>query len=134
MLYMEPVIAPFVSEVALRLCDLIGVMWENIIHTATMDIHVLAKMFDTDAGALNMPSRITDAPWAIPFQCLVFKFGFGEPEHEVCLVFLIGILIDIIPYTDQRLEFCLCGENIVIIQFGRVKVNVSACLISVALF
>ena len=100
MLYMEPVIAPFVSEVALRLCDLIGMMWENIIHTATMDIHVLAKMFDTDAGALNMPSRITNAPWAIPFQCLVFKFGFGEPEHEVCLVFLIGILIDIIPYTD----------------------------------
>ena len=88
----------------------------------------------SDAGALNMPSRITDAPWAIPFQCLVFKFGFGEPEHEVCLVFLIGILIDIIPYTDQRLEFCLCGENIVIIQFGRVKVNVSACLISVTLF
>ena len=57
MLYMEPVIAPFVSEVALRLCDLIGVMWENIIHTATMDIHVLAKMFDTDAGALNIPDN-----------------------------------------------------------------------------
>ena len=88
------------SEITFRLCDLIGVMWENIIHTAAMDIHVLAEMFDTDAGALNMPSRITDAPWAIPFQCLVFKFGFGEPEHEVCLVFLIRILIDIIPYTD----------------------------------
>ena len=100
MLYMEPVIAPFMSEITFRLCDLIGVMWENIIHTAAMDIHVLAEMFDTDAGAFNMPSRITDAPWAIPFQCLVFKFGFGEPEHEVCLVFLIGILIDIIPYTD----------------------------------
>ena len=97
---MEPVIAPFVSEITFRLCDLIGVMWENIIHTAAMDIHVLAKMLDTDAGTLNMPSRITDAPWAIPFQCLVFKFGFGELEHEVCLVFLIGILIDIIPYTD----------------------------------
>ena len=49
MLYMEPVIAPFMSEVALRLCDLIGVMWENIVHTATVDIHVLSKMLHADA-------------------------------------------------------------------------------------
>ena len=59
MLYMEPVIAPFMSEITFRLCDLIGVMWENIIHTAAMDIHVLAKMLDTDAGTLNMPVSYT---------------------------------------------------------------------------
>ena len=134
MLYMEPVIAPFVSEVALRLRDLIGVMWENIIHTATMDIHVLAKMLDTDAGTLNMPARITDTPWTIPFKCLIFKFGFCKPENKVCLILLIRILIDIIPYTDQRLEFCLCRENIVIIQFGCVKINISSCLICITLF
>ena len=100
MLYMEPVIAPFVSEVALRLCDLIGVMWENIIHTATMDIHVLAKMLDTDAGSLDVPAGVAHAPGGVPLEGLILELGFGEPEHEVCLVFLIGILIDIIPYTD----------------------------------
>ena len=88
------------SQIAFGLCNLVCMVWKNIIYSATVNIHILPQMFDSDAGALNMPSRITDAPWAIPFQCLVFKFGFGEPEHEVCLVFLIRILIDIIPYTD----------------------------------
>ena len=66
MIHMEPVIAPLVSQVGFGLCDLIGVMRENIIHSATMNIHIFSKMLHADAGALDMPSRVSNAPRTIP--------------------------------------------------------------------
>ena len=46
---MEPVIAPLVSKICLALCNLIGVVWENVINTPTMNIHIFAKVLHTYA-------------------------------------------------------------------------------------
>lgn len=73
MVHMEPVVAPFMSNIRLGLCNLIGVMREDVVHTATVNIHILAEMLHTDAGALDVPSRVSNAPWAIPLQRLILK-------------------------------------------------------------
>ena len=67
MVYMEPVITPFVSQIGLTLGNLIGVMREYIVHTAAVDIQFFTKMFHADAGTFNMPARIANAPWTVPF-------------------------------------------------------------------
>ena len=62
------------SQIRFTLRDLIRMMWENIIHAATVNVHVFSKMFDTDTGTLDMPAWISDTPWAFPFQFLIVKF------------------------------------------------------------
>ena len=49
MMYMEPVIAPLMSQVGLTLCNFIGMMWENIIHATAVNIHIFTQMLHTDA-------------------------------------------------------------------------------------
>ena len=66
-MYMEPVITPFMSDVRLTLRDLIRMMREDIVHTAAVNIHVFAQMLHADAGAFDMPARISYAPRTVPF-------------------------------------------------------------------
>ena len=73
MINMEPVIAPLMSQVRLGLCDLIRVVREDIVYSSTMNIHVFTQVLHADAGALDMPSRISDAPRAIPLERLILK-------------------------------------------------------------
>ena len=102
---------------------------------ATMDIHVLAKMLDTDAGTLNMPARITDTPWTIPFKCLVFKFGFCKPENKIVFIPFIFIFLHIVTHTDLQLFLFDCGRKYkIILQSAGIKINISTGLISISLF
>ena len=36
--------------------------------------YVFSVVLHGDTGALNVPSRITDAPWRVPFERLVLEF------------------------------------------------------------
>ncbi len=43
MVDMEPVIAPFMTQIAFRLGDLIGVVGESIVNAAGVDIQILPR-------------------------------------------------------------------------------------------
>ena len=135
MLNVEPVTAPFVTEVCLALCNLVCVMREDIVNTAAMNIKVFAEIFHAYAAALNVPAGVTDAPRAVPFQLLLVKFGFRKPESEVALVFLVFVLGNIVADADHKVfrVVCVTGKLAVACGLGCVKIHVSAGDISIAL-
>ena len=71
---MEPLRAPCMAKVALRLRDLVGVVREGIVHAAAVQVEVFSVVFHGNTGALNVPSRIANAPWRIPFERLILEF------------------------------------------------------------
>ena len=73
-MYMEPLRAPCMTKVAFGLRNLVGVVREGIVHAAAVQVEVFSVVFHGDTGALNVPSRITDAPWRVPFERLVLEF------------------------------------------------------------
>ena len=107
MMHMEPIVAPLMAEGTLALRDLVGVMRECVIDTTAMDIQILTKELLRNTGALNMPTGIAEAEGRFPLQLLIVKLGLGEPKNEVCLVALIGILLNAV--THANLEILL-GE------------------------
>ena len=82
-LNMEPVAAPRMPDGRFTLRNFVCVMRENIVHTAAMQVEILAEMLHADCRALDMPAGIADAPRAVPFQFLRIEFGFCEPKHKV---------------------------------------------------
>ena len=61
-MYMEPLRAPCMAKVAFGLRNLVGVVREGIVHAAAVQVEVFSVVLHGDTGALNVPSRITDAP------------------------------------------------------------------------
>ena len=45
MVYMEPVIAPLMSNIRFRLSNLVGVVGEDIINSSAVDVKILAEIF-----------------------------------------------------------------------------------------
>ena len=132
---MEPVRAPFVSQIAFGLCNLVCMVWKNIIYSATVNIHILTQMFDSDAGALNMPSRISNPPRAVPLQCLILEFGFCKPENKIVFIPFIFIFLHIVTHADLQLFLFDCGRKYkIILQSAGIKINISTGLISISLF
>lgn len=131
---MKPVRAPFVSQIAFGLCNLVCMVWKNIIYSATVNIHILTQMFDSDAGALNMPSRISNTPWAVPLQCLILEFGFCKPENKIVFIPFIFIFLHIVTHADLQLFLFDCGRKYkIILQSAGIKINISTGLISISL-
>ena len=97
MVDMEPLGAPGVAQVALGLGDLVGVVGEGVVDAAAVEVQILAVVLHGDAGALNVPAGIAHAPGGIPLQGLILKLGLGEPEDEVVLVALVGVLLHALP-------------------------------------
>ena len=120
-------------QIGLALGNLVGVMREDIVHAAAVDVHVLAQMLHGDAGALDVPAGIPQPPGALPLQLLILELGLGEPQHEIRLVPLVPILVHIVPHAHQQLLLAVVGEHIILFQFGGVKVDVPAALIGEAL-
>ena len=129
---MHPVIAPFVAQVGLRLGDFIGVVGEGVVDTAAVDVQILTQVLHGDAGALDMPAGIAHAPGGVPFQCLILKLGFGEPEHKVVLAALVGVLFHALADAYGQILLVEVVEHIVFLQLGGVKVHVAAGKIGVA--
>ena len=129
----EPIFAPLVAEGSLRLSDLVGVVGEGIVNTATVDIEVLAHEFRGDAGALNVPAGISDSPRGSPLQLLVVKLGLGEPENEVSLVSLILVCLNAVTHAYLKVLFLEIVENVILLKLRGVEIYVSACLVGVSL-
>ena len=125
MVDMEPVIAPLVTQIAFRLGDLIGVVGESIVNAAGVDIQILPQMLDGNAGAFDMPAGIAHAPRRVPFQRLILELALGEPENEVVLVFLIGVLFHALPDAYREIFLVMVVEDVILLQSGGVKVHVA---------
>jgi hypothetical protein len=130
----EPVIAPFMAEISLALCDFVCVMRESVVDSAAVKIEIFAEILHAYAGALNVPAGISDAPRRIPFKFLIVELGACEPENEVSLIALVFVVFN--AFTDAYCEIFLLEviENVVFFELGSIEVDISASLISVAFF
>ena len=122
------------TEIGFALRDLIGVMRKGVVHAAAVDVEVFAVVLFADAGALDVPAGIAQAPRRFPFQLLILKFGFGEPEHKVGFVALVLVLLHAVAHADSQILLVHVAEHVVGAQLGGVKVDVAAGKIGVALF
>ena len=134
MVNMEPVIAPFVAQIAFRLGNFVGMVRESVVNSTGMDVQILSQVLHGNAGAFNVPSGIAHAPGRIPFQGLVLKFGFGKPEYKIVLVLLVDVLFHAFPHAHGKIFLIMVIENIVFFQGGSVKIHVAPCHIGLSLF
>ena len=134
MSHVEPLGAPFVSQISFGLCDLIGVVREHVVDSAAVDIAVFSEMLHGDAGALDVPARISHLveEGRLPLESLILKLGLSEPENEVSLVLLIGVLFNAFSDAYCQIFLLMLAEYVVFVQLGSIEVNVSAGLVSVA--
>ncbi len=129
---MHPIIAPFVAEIALRLGDFVGVVGEGVIYAAAVDVEVFSQMLHADAGALDVPAGVADAPGGVPLQGLVLELALGEPEDEVVLVALVRVLLDALAHADVQVVRVEVVEDVVLFQLAGVEVDVAAGEVGVA--
>ena len=121
---MEPIVAPFMTNISFALRDLVGVVGEDIVHTAAVDIEIFTEIFHADTGALDVPAGVAHAPGGIPLQSLILELALGEPQDEVVLVALVGVLLHALPDTGGQILLVVVIENIVLLQGGGVEVNI----------
>ena len=55
---MEPIVAPFVTEICFALGNFVCMVRECVINTSTVNIHIFTKVLKADCGAFNMPTGI----------------------------------------------------------------------------
>ena len=63
-----------------------------------------------------MPAGIARPPGGIPFQSLIFKFGFGEPENKVILIPFVGVFLYAFPYADGEILFIEIVEDVIAVK------------------
>ena len=80
-----------------------------------------------------MPAGIADAPRGIPLEGLILELGLREPENEVILIALVGVLLDALTHADGKIFFLMVVEDIILFQLGRVKIDIAAREIGIAL-
>ena len=131
--HMEPVVAPLMAEIGLGLCNLVRVVREGIVDAAAVDVEVFAEVLHADAGALDVPAGVADAPRGVPLERLILKFRFCEPEDEVVFVALVDVLLHALTDADLEVLLLVVVEHVVFFQLGRVKIHVAAGKIGIAL-
>ena len=80
-----------------------------------------------------MPAGVTHAPGGVPLEGLVLKLGLGEPEDEVVLVALVGVLLHALPDAHGQILLVVVVEHVVLGQLGGVEVHVAAGEVGIAL-
>ena len=120
------------TEVALALRDLVRVVREGVVHAAAVQVEVFAVVLHRNAGALDVPARISDAPGGIPLERLILELGLREPEDEVVLVLLVLILLHAFAHADGEVFLVVVIEDIVARELARVEVHIAAGDIGVA--
>ena len=93
-------------------------MFDGRIIFICVSVHAHRRAFD-------VPARVSASPRAFPRERLVFKFAFGEPEHEVVRRALVLVNFDAcacleVVYVDVR-------EVAVVREGGDIVVEVAAC-------
>ena len=120
------------TEVALTLRDLVRVVREGIVHAAAVQVEVFAVVLHRNAGALDVPARIADAPGGIPLERLILELGLGEPENEVILVLLVLVLLHAFAHADGEVFLVVVVEDIVALELARIEVHIAASDIGIA--
>ena len=120
------------TQVGLGLGDLVGVVREGVVDAAAVDVQILAQVLHGDAGALDVPAGIAHAPGGVPLERLILELGLGEPQHEVVLVALVGVLLHALAHAHGQVVLVEVVEDVVLLQFGGVKVHVAAREVGVA--
>ena len=107
----EPLGAPGVSQVALALGDLVGVVGEGVVDAAAVDVQPLAQIFHGDAGALDVPAGIAHAPGGVPLEGLILKLGLGKGNLQIpdCSVRHFPVSLGSMPLHPVRKLKCLCN-------------------------
>ena len=129
---MAPVGAPRVPQIALALGDLVGVVRKGVVHAAAVQVEVLPVVLHGDTGALNVPAGIAHAPRGVPLQRLILELGLGEPQHEIVLVPLVGVLLHALADAHRQILLVVVVEDIVPRQLAGVKIHVPPRHIGVA--
>ena len=124
--HMEPLGAPGMTQIALRLGNLVGVVGEGVVNASAVEIQILAVVLHGDAGALNMPAGIAHAPGGVPLQGLILKLGLGEPEDEVVLVPLVGVLFYALTDADSQILLVVVIKDIITLELAGVEIDVAA--------
>ena len=78
-----------------------------------------------------MPAGIAHAPGGVPLEGLILELGLGEPEDEVVLVALVGVLLHALPDAHGQILLVMVVEHIIVLQLGGVKIHVAAGQIGV---
>ena len=120
------------TEVALALRDFVRVVREGIVHAAAVQVEVFAVVLHRNAGALDVPARIADAPGRIPFERLILELGLGEPEDEVVFVLLVLVLLHTLAHADGEVFLVVIVEDIVALELARVEIDVAAGEVGIA--
>ena len=113
---MHPIVAPLVAKVSFRLGDLVCVVRECVVNTAAVNVKVLTEVLHGDAGALNMPAGVTNAPGTVPLKLLIVKLGLCEPENEVSLVSLVVVLFNALAHAILKVFLLKVVENVVLLK------------------
>ena len=81
-----------------------------------------------------MPAGVTDTPGGIPLKLLILELGLCEPKNEVSLISLISVCLNAIADADLKVLFVKVVEDIILFKLRGVKIDISACLVSISLF
>ena len=130
--HMEPLGAPGMAQIAFRLGDFIGVVGESVVDAAAVEVQIFAVILHGDAGALDMPAGIAHTPRRIPLQRLILKLGLGEPEDEVVLVPLVGVLFYALTDADSQILLVVVIKDIITLELAGVEIDVAAGKVGVA--
>ena len=122
------------AEIRFALRDFVGVVGEGVVNAAAVDVKILPKMLHADAGAFDVPARISHTPGRIPLELLILKFGLCEPKHEVCLVALIVVRLHAFAHAHGKVFFLMLVKDVVLIELRGIEVNVAARLVGIAAF
>ena len=79
-----------------------------------------------------MPAGIAHAPGGVPLQGLILKLGLGEPEDEVVLVPLVGVLFYALTDADSQILLVVVIKDIITLELAGVEIDVAAGKIGVA--
>ena len=131
---MKPIVAPLMPQIGFALRDFVGMVGECVIDAAAVDIEIFAEVLHADAGALDMPAGVADAPRAVPFQFLCVELGLGEPEDKVRFIALIAVFLHALADADGEILLLKVMEDVVLLELGGIEIDVSARLVGVALF
>ena len=128
---MHPVSGEAFSRACLTLGNLVLMMREDQILSATMNIDLLTQIFLGHDRALNVPSRTALAPWRLPCRLALF---LRFPENEIQRIFLL-ILTGYQKRTISSLQIIkiLMGKLSVLCKFTGTIVNGSIFLVSIPL-
>src|SRR5581483_10290321 len=129
MLSVYPVIDVALTGKALALSNLILVVRENIVHAAGVNVEVRTKILHRHRAALDMPSRETTPPGALPGH-LATLLGC-LPEREVFRIVLLLVLA--LAHTIQHILKLVARELAIGGKPRDIKVDVLASPIGDAL-